>query len=277
MEPIDKNIPYITYVPNEAGGLEAPRKTKGTGLDQILTVDSTEPGRVAIQTRDGTYTLSAPHLEKPDKEKLSSEALGNVVGNLQNAEAKQPVDIYGVMALMHMALMQQRKTAKEQRNAMRDSQVQLLGEQADKMRDQALMGLVGGIVSGAVSAFGAIMEARSAFKSQGIANNLSRLEPNSAQFASLSKTADIALAKGRIWSSASGAMGQIAKGGFDYAGAMYGAEAKDKETEAVQYQTMADNENDRVRDLQSDLRDVRDKLAQMIKADADLKERILQI
>lgn len=238
-------------------------------LDQIKQGDigkikdvSFSTGALVVTTDKGTFTFHGP--DDKDLPPGNGDALrdaGGVGSRLGETDLSGLSSIFEIMQLLHALGNEQKKSAREGKLAATELQHQKLMEAAADIEKGAIIALVTGVVSGALSIGAAAMTGI------GAAKGLSALKGSKAELSIMTKTegvagkeGEFALAKnamadksayaqniGMLWSArgqGTQAIGQIINSMGQFGNSMYQAEQKKDEADAQAYGAISEREGD---------------------------------
>ncbi|OZI46668.1 type III secretion system translocon subunit SctB [Bordetella genomosp. 5] len=194
----------------------------------------------------------------------AAKALGSLEQNVQ-------ADIYAMMTLFQKLAQEQRNSARADRAAAMDAQVQTLMSAADAIRDAAAERFKGAMVAGAFQIIGGAMQVAAgagavgaSLKSVNMTTTSSPLTAAQTKFQTgLDGFAANASGLGQGASGIAGGIGSMAQAGFDRAAGAKDAERAELEASAKVFESGVQQANDLMQQMMDVIRDVREKLSAM--------------
>jgi len=254
-------------------------------LDQIkngnigkITGMSFDTGAMVVTTDKGTFTFHGPSdKDLPPGDGDSLRDAGATGDRLGEYDMSGLSTVYDIMTLLHQLNTEQRKGAREGKMAATEMQNQKLLEAADDIRKGAIIALVTGVVSGAISIGAAAMSGIGAAKglsalkgakselnvmtsslkstkdvSKGVTIGSERtIAANTKKFdvakASVADKSAYAQNIGMLWSARGQGMqgiGQIINSAGQFGNSMYQADQKEDEADAQIFAALGEREGD---------------------------------
>jgi len=270
---------YADFTPADGQPLDQTTlsQIKGGDIGKIKDV-SFSTGAMVVTTDKGTFTFHGPSdKDLPPGDGSSLKDAGGTSGRVGEYDMSGVTTIYDIMTLLHKLSAEQKKGAREGKMAATEMQNQKLLEAADDIRKGAIIALVTGVVSGAISIGAAAMSGIGAAKglsalkgakselnvmtdslkntkdvSKGITIGSERtVASNSKNFdaakASLADKSAYATNIGALWGARGQGMngiGQIINSAGQFGNSMYQAAQKEDEADAQMMAAMGEREGD---------------------------------
>lgn len=260
---IEGGYTFIKYEPaNEAAREKIEAGELGTF--QGVTI---EENLVSVTTNLGVFRFKGPQLETPDASIAPSSYYDAGETLASTSMEENLVDIFALMKLFHEVARGQRQMAREARHAEREGMIAKIHAQADKIREAAAYAMAAGIVTGAFQIVSGGMTAYGGIKGLKIMKGGGEGAQVQAQ--------NIGYKWQGIGQATSG-VGQIISSGLEFgAGQAREAEKRLQADEKV-HETHVQDETEWMQNMLDLMREVRQKMEEVIRAQQDTLKSIIR-
>jgi hypothetical protein len=227
-----------------------------------------EDKTVSVKTDLAVFKFTGPQLPEPMKEIPPSaySQAGEALGNL--SMEKNLTDIMEIMKLFHEVALASRQSAREVRHAEREKMVQAIHDQADKIRDAALKTMIAGIITGTMQIVGGVVSMAGGVK------GLKAIKKGGPDATAISQ------AMSTKWMGASQIIQAIGQGlaiAPQYLAEMDRADQKMLEADQKIHETHAQDETEWMQNMREVIRETRQKLEEVIRAQQETMKHITRV